>query len=103
MTSNEPFEAPNVGEVPPEDFNLDDLGDLEVSPKVVEMARKRIREELRKNWPNATGEEIEVAASRMERIQLRTLTSGVINYRVAYQVGAQVAERLGQRLHLESE
>ena|ERR1700730_1492102 len=94
----EPPEAPNVSEVSSEDFSLDDLGALDVSDEVVEMTRKRIREELRKEWPKATGDDIEEAASQMEQVQFRALKFGVVNYRMAYEVGARVAERLQHRL-----
>lgn len=94
----EPPEAPNVSEVSSEDFSLDDLGALDVSDEVVELTRKRIREELRKQWPTATGDDIEEAASQMEPVQFRALAFGVVNYRTAYEVGARVAETLQHRL-----
>lgn len=96
MKSNDPPEAPNVNDVPSQDFSLDDLGYVEVSDEVVQITRLRIREELRRDWSSATHDEIETAATQMEQIQLRALTFGLVNYRMAYEAGAQVVEVLNQ-------
>jgi HSP20 family protein len=92
-----PAEAVNPDNTPPPygDIRLDDDVPLEVTESLRSGVEYQIRDDLRRQWPGSTNEQLGQAVELLVSFELHAISTGIVNFGTARDIGSRVAELMG--------